>query len=126
VHYGVPEGSYSTAPDSPMRILEFREMVQVRPTAGWNCDIASFCCNMFSLGPCAALDAVSSRFLGSQQTLQCRLHRNSNWDPADSATGCHQHCADWDAQWQHQPSMRAHSDVAHTPEVPVLVNCWLS
>jgi pullulanase/glycogen debranching enzyme len=30
VHYGVPEGSYSTAPDGPMRVLEFREMVQVR------------------------------------------------------------------------------------------------
>jgi pullulanase/glycogen debranching enzyme len=30
VHYGVPEGSYSTAPDGAMRVLEFREMVQVR------------------------------------------------------------------------------------------------
>lgn len=30
VHYGVPEGSYSTAPDGPLRILEYREMVQVR------------------------------------------------------------------------------------------------
>jgi hypothetical protein len=29
VHYGVPEGSYSTAPDGPMRVLEYREMVQV-------------------------------------------------------------------------------------------------
>ncbi|KAI8468427.1 MAG: glycoside hydrolase superfamily [Monoraphidium minutum] len=28
VHYGVPEGSYSTAPDGPLRVLEFREMVQ--------------------------------------------------------------------------------------------------
>jgi hypothetical protein len=29
VHYGVPEGSYSTSPDGPMRVLEYREMVQV-------------------------------------------------------------------------------------------------
>ncbi|MGC8800011.1 MAG: pullulanase-type alpha-1,6-glucosidase [Chloroflexus sp.] len=27
-HYSVPEGSYSTNPDGPQRILEFREMVQ--------------------------------------------------------------------------------------------------
>ncbi|MEZ4647677.1 MAG: pullulanase-type alpha-1,6-glucosidase [Candidatus Eisenbacteria bacterium] len=27
-HFGVPEGSYSTDPDGPTRILEFREMVQ--------------------------------------------------------------------------------------------------
>lgn len=27
-HYGVPEGSYSTVPDSPRRIVEFREMVK--------------------------------------------------------------------------------------------------
>ena len=27
-HYGVPEGSYSTDPDGPQRIIEFREMVQ--------------------------------------------------------------------------------------------------
>jgi pullulanase-type alpha-1,6-glucosidase len=27
-HYGVPEGSYSTVPDSPRRIAEFREMVK--------------------------------------------------------------------------------------------------
>ena len=29
VHYGVPEGSYSTQPDGPLRVLEYREMVQV-------------------------------------------------------------------------------------------------
>lgn len=29
LHYGVPEGSYSTNPDGTQRILEFREMVQV-------------------------------------------------------------------------------------------------
>jgi len=29
VHYGVPEGSYSTAPDTPLRVKEFRAMVQV-------------------------------------------------------------------------------------------------
>ncbi|KAK9903518.1 hypothetical protein WJX75_007894 [Coccomyxa subellipsoidea] len=28
VHYGVPEGSYSTDPDGPARILEYRQMVQ--------------------------------------------------------------------------------------------------
>ncbi|KAF8068441.1 PU1 [Scenedesmus sp. PABB004] len=28
VHYGVPEGSYSVSPDGPLRVLEFREMVQ--------------------------------------------------------------------------------------------------
>ena len=28
VHYGVPEGSYSTNPDGPTRILEYREMVK--------------------------------------------------------------------------------------------------
>jgi len=33
VHYGVPEGSYSTAPDGPMRVMEYREMVQVQ--GGW-------------------------------------------------------------------------------------------
>ena len=27
-HYGVPEGSYSTNPDGPQRILEFRKMIQ--------------------------------------------------------------------------------------------------
>ena len=30
VHYGVPEGSYATDPDSPARVLEYRQMVQVR------------------------------------------------------------------------------------------------
>jgi hypothetical protein len=35
VHYGVPEGSYSTAPDGPMRVLEYREMVQVGALWGW-------------------------------------------------------------------------------------------
>lgn len=29
VHYGVPEGGYSTHPDSTLRVLEYREMVQV-------------------------------------------------------------------------------------------------
>ena len=29
VHYGVPEGSYATDADSPARLLEYREMVQV-------------------------------------------------------------------------------------------------
>jgi hypothetical protein len=29
VHYGTPEGSYSTQPDGPLRVLEYREMVQV-------------------------------------------------------------------------------------------------
>lgn len=28
VHYGVPEGSYSSEPDGPLRVLEYREMVQ--------------------------------------------------------------------------------------------------
>ncbi|KIY92798.1 alpha-1,6-glucosidase, pullulanase-type [Monoraphidium neglectum] len=28
VHYGVPEGSYSSQPDGPQRVLEYREMVQ--------------------------------------------------------------------------------------------------
>jgi hypothetical protein len=51
VHYGVPEGSYSTAPDGPMRILEFREMVQVRQQC-CTCALASTpvsCCSL--LGP---------------------------------------------------------------------------
>ena len=34
VHYGVPEGSYSTAPDGPLRSLEFREMVAVGGRGG--------------------------------------------------------------------------------------------
>jgi pullulanase-type alpha-1,6-glucosidase len=33
-HYTVPEGSYSTAPDGPARIREFREMVQGLDRAG--------------------------------------------------------------------------------------------
>lgn len=33
VHYGTPEGSYSTQPDGPQRVLEYREMVQV---GGWS------------------------------------------------------------------------------------------
>lgn len=33
-HYSVPEGSYSTNPDGPTRILEFRQMVQVLNQAG--------------------------------------------------------------------------------------------
>lgn len=33
VHYGVPEGSYATDPDSPARVLEYRQMVQVRAWA---------------------------------------------------------------------------------------------
>jgi pullulanase/glycogen debranching enzyme/tetratricopeptide (TPR) repeat protein len=33
-HYAVPEGSYSTDPDSPARILEFRSMVQALNKAG--------------------------------------------------------------------------------------------
>lgn len=28
VHWGVPEGSYSSQPDGPLRVLEVREMVQ--------------------------------------------------------------------------------------------------
>ncbi len=34
LHYGAPEGSYSTDPDGPARILEFREMVQSLANAG--------------------------------------------------------------------------------------------
>ena len=33
-HYTVPEGSYSTEPDGPARILEFRQMVQALNQAG--------------------------------------------------------------------------------------------
>jgi pullulanase-type alpha-1,6-glucosidase len=33
-HYTVPEGSYSTDPDGPQRILEFREMVQALNQSG--------------------------------------------------------------------------------------------
>jgi pullulanase len=33
-HYSVPEGSYSTDPNGPQRILEFREMVQALNQAG--------------------------------------------------------------------------------------------
>ena len=33
-HYTVPEGSYSTNPDGPTRILEFRQMVQALGNAG--------------------------------------------------------------------------------------------
>ncbi|MFZ0546399.1 MAG: pullulanase-type alpha-1,6-glucosidase [Candidatus Promineifilaceae bacterium] len=33
-HYDVPEGSYSTDPNGPQRILEFREMVQALNNAG--------------------------------------------------------------------------------------------
>ncbi len=33
-HYTVPEGSYSTDPDGPQRILEFREMVQALNESG--------------------------------------------------------------------------------------------
>lgn len=32
VHYGVPEGSYATDPDSADRVLEYRQMVKVRAT----------------------------------------------------------------------------------------------
>lgn len=34
LHYMVPEGSYSTNPDGPLRILEFREMVKVLHDCG--------------------------------------------------------------------------------------------
>jgi pullulanase-type alpha-1,6-glucosidase len=34
LHYNVPEGSYSTEPDGPARILEFRQMVQALNQAG--------------------------------------------------------------------------------------------
>lgn len=34
LHYNVPEGSYSTDPDGPTRIVEFREMVQSLNQAG--------------------------------------------------------------------------------------------
>ena len=34
LHYGAPEGSYSTDPDGPARILEFREMVEALAKAG--------------------------------------------------------------------------------------------
>jgi pullulanase len=33
-HYGVPEGSYSTDPDGPARVLEFRRMVQALSNMG--------------------------------------------------------------------------------------------
>ncbi len=33
-HYGVPEGSYSTDPDGPARVLEFRRMVQALSDMG--------------------------------------------------------------------------------------------
>ncbi len=33
-HYTVPEGSYSTQPDGPLRILEFRSMIQALNRAG--------------------------------------------------------------------------------------------
>jgi pullulanase/glycogen debranching enzyme len=33
VHYGVPEGSYATDPDSASRVLEYRQMVKVKACA---------------------------------------------------------------------------------------------
>ncbi len=35
VHFGVPEGSYATDPDTPCRVREYREMVQALHGAGW-------------------------------------------------------------------------------------------
>ena len=34
VHYGVPEGSYATDPDSAARVLEYRQMVQALHACG--------------------------------------------------------------------------------------------
>ena len=41
VHYGVPEGSYSTNPDGAQRVLEYREMVQALAQMGLRvvCDV---------------------------------------------------------------------------------------
>lgn len=35
VHWGVPEGSYSTQPDTPLRVLEYREMVAAMHDLGY-------------------------------------------------------------------------------------------
>eukprot|EP00878_Enallax_costatus_P010482 GHUV01010944.1.p1 GENE.GHUV01010944.1~~GHUV01010944.1.p1 ORF type:complete len:704 (+),score=164.13 GHUV01010944.1:956-3067(+) len=51
VHYGVPEGSYSTAPDGPMRILEYREMVQALHSLGLRVVLDVVYNHTFASGP---------------------------------------------------------------------------
>uniref|UniRef100_A0A383WMX3 pullulanase n=1 Tax=Tetradesmus obliquus TaxID=3088 RepID=A0A383WMX3_TETOB len=51
VHYGVPEGSYSTAPDGPLRVLEFREMVQSLHSLGLRVVLDVVYNHTFASGP---------------------------------------------------------------------------
>lgn len=51
VHYGVPEGSYSTAPDGPLRVLEFREMVQALHSLGLRVVLDVVYNHTFASGP---------------------------------------------------------------------------
>lgn len=51
VHYGVPEGSYSTAPDGAMRVLEFREMVQALHALGYRVVLDVVYNHTFASGP---------------------------------------------------------------------------
>ncbi len=58
-HYNVPEGSYSTDPDGPARVLEFREMVQSLSEKGFR----------------VVMDVVYNHTISSGQNLNSVLDR---------------------------------------------------
>lgn len=64
VHYGVPEGSYSTAPDGALRVLEYREMVQV-------CDMLQLKCD-----PVACTESVARTH---PDVSECALGQQTFW-----------------------------------------------
>lgn len=87
VHWGVPEGSYSSDPDGPARILEYRQMVQVRlchspitslqpfaaPAARCSRSLTSICANArcnFS-GSCDDWSTLLADFVSTCSRMTC-------------------------------------------------------
>ncbi|KAG1679653.1 hypothetical protein FOA52_006170 [Chlamydomonas sp. UWO 241] len=51
VHWSVPEGSYATDPDGPVRITEFRTMVMALHAAGWHVIVDVVYNHVYASGP---------------------------------------------------------------------------
>ena len=70
VHWGVPDGSYASDPDGPIRTLEFRSMVQVGCYR-----------SMVQLGCCRSMVQLGSQWLQLlRQTHACILRlRRWHW-----------------------------------------------
>ncbi|MFN8379955.1 MAG: pullulanase-type alpha-1,6-glucosidase [Anaerolineae bacterium] len=80
LHYIVPEGSYSTNPDGPTRILEYREMVQALNESGLRVvmDVVYNHTNAAGQSPLAVLDRIVPGY----------YHRLTDKGRVESSTCC--------------------------------------